>query len=567
VNGYGVGINTLIDNFLKGNPGAGMPPGVQVGYNNGFIIRSTRDPSYVQWNDQSRIPFELRFRGQMQFDYIGYKVDDHTSHNTGVSTAAASSPDFSQFEVKRGRLIMDGSAFDPDLKFRMTFDGNTRGLATLAGGNGFSGAAGAIPGLPGPPGVQGGQPIGLTDNAARIFQAWVSYDFHPWGTQKGCGPDCANGTYSYAATFRPIVGKQQPFFGLEEVLGSANEQFVEFSMADFFFDADDNNMMTGAGFQYQDFDDRLYVQSLVVNANETQIANLLMQRLPAFQFGGWYDFGGSWNQQLNRWDLFGDSISDIDWSPKPVLGTGFATNFVPMDRRSQYTTAALNRIRLMPAAIGSPPVENILNGAGTGTLTPAGASPFALDAVDMYVYDVFAAFKFHGLAIYNEWWMRNLDNFRGIKTAGSATGNPILYTSTIGGKSSVSLFPGGIGTIDFGSAVTIGYFFILKKLELAVRFDFITGESGNLNGNGSFTTTTLPGVGTVRVVNQAFRHFNTAREYAIAVNYYFYRQLVKWQTDISWYQGGNPAAGGETLACFLPGVDGYMVRSQIQLAF
>jgi hypothetical protein len=60
--------------------------------------------------------------------------------------------------------------------------------------------------------------------------------------------------------------------------------------------------------------------------------------------------------------------------------------------------------------------------------------------------------------------------------------------------------------------------------------------------------------------------FRTAREYAIGVNY-FYRQLVKWQTDISWYQGGNPSAGAEILAGFLPGVDGYMVRSQIQLAF
>jgi hypothetical protein len=42
---------------------------------------------------------------------------------------------------------------------------------------------------------------------------------------------------------------------------------------------------------------------------------------------------------------------------------------------------------------------------------------------------------------------------------------------------------------------------------------------------------------------------------------------VKWQTDIGFYHGGNPAANGQSPAGFIPGVDGYMVRSQIQFAF
>jgi hypothetical protein len=69
------------------------------------------------------------------------------------------------------------------------------------------------------------------------------------------------------------------------------------------------------------------------------------------------------------------------------------------------------------------------------------------------------------------------------------------------------------------------------------------------------------------VVNGAFRNFHEADEYTIAFNYYFKRQLWKWQTDFSWYTGGNPSGNGQSLAGFIPGVDGYMVRSQIQLFF
>jgi hypothetical protein len=65
----------------------------------------------------------------------------------------------------------------------------------------------------------------------------------------------------------------------------------------------------------------------------------------------------------------------------------------------------------------------------------------------------------------------------------------------------------------------------------------------------------------------AFSHFKAAYEYSLGFNYYWKRQLLKWQTDVSYYQGGNPAGGGVSPAGFIAGVDGWMVRSQIQLAF
>lgn len=83
-----------------------------------------------------------------------------------------------------------------------------------------------------------------------------------------------------------------------------------------------------------------------------------------------------------------------------------------------------------------------------------------------------------------------------------------------------------------------------------------------------FTTTTIPGVATpVRVINGAFSNFHEVDEYSIALNYYFKRQLLKWQTDLSYYKGGNPAGGGTSPAGFIAGSDGWLLRTQIQLAF
>ena len=71
----------------------------------------------------------------------------------------------------------------------------------------------------------------------------------------------------------------------------------------------------------------------------------------------------------------------------------------------------------------------------------------------------------------------------------------------------------------------------------------------------------------VRVYNGAFSHYRVVNEYATGVNWYIRGNLLKFQTDCSWYQGGNPAAGGQSPSGFIPGVDGWMVRSQLQIQF
>src|SRR5262249_13084103 len=160
-----------------------------------------------------------------------------------------------------------------------------------------------------------------------------------------------------------------------------NQQFVEYSMANWFFDAEDDNMMMMAGVTAKFSEDRGYLLAVVTNDNETQIPALQMDRMPGINIGAWDDFGGSWNETRHRWDVSGVWLSDIDYSCCPVARVGGAVTLVPMDRRSLYTQAELDRVRTVPGLPNaSGALDGILNGAGvaSGTAgTVAGvSSPF-----------------------------------------------------------------------------------------------------------------------------------------------------------------------------------------------
>ncbi|HWG42406.1 MAG TPA: hypothetical protein VN688_06425 [Gemmataceae bacterium] len=550
-----------IEQYLKDNPGAGMPPGVQTGFEagRGFFIRSPPNPPYVKWQDDAaRIPFEMRLRGRIQTDYYFYKVTDNYNHLTGRSYEPAAG-DFSQLEVKRLRLFWEGTAFTPDLYYQFQIDGNTRGLGAFQG-NRIIQNAGVPPAASyGAPGIgTAASVIGsntVDSHGLRLFTAFVGYDIHLGGSGKGCGIDCPEGTHRYSPTLSFIVGKQQPFFGLTEILGSANAQFVDFSMADWFFDSDDNNMLMAVTAQLRAFDDRLFAQCQITNGNESQFPNVQMDRLPGFIAGYWYDFGGSWNEQAKRWNLFGNSISDLEYSVKPVVRVGGSVDLVPMDRRSIYGDLEQSRVLVTPGGPGGTRLINLLNGDAT---TPAGSH--AVDRFNYYAFDSFIAMHFRGLSIYNESWCRILNDFQTTPPGGNA----IIYQD---GSGANALFPHG-PLVDCGTSVQVGYFLIPRKLEIAGRWDMITGESGSINGNGRFTTTRVAGASTpVRVIDGAFRRFQGVQEWAVAANYYFYGQLLKWSTDVNWYRGGNPAGGGASPTGFIPGVDGWMVRTQLQMAF
>ncbi len=586
-------VKKIVEGYLKENPGAGVPSGVSTGLdvNKGFYIRSAPDPKWTNWDDQSKIPFELRIRGRVQLDYYFYDPTDSFNHltrfyrtttggSTFTHTNVLTSPTLSQEEVKRMRLVFEGTVFDPNLRYHLELDGNTRGLGVnggggIPGGNGLDNSGGV-------PGVPDGSGVGTVQDGVRLFSAYVAYDFHPLASEKGCGEACPDGFYSYTPTTTAIFGKLKPMIAFEEYMGSATEQFVEYGMSNWFFDADDDNLQMGAGTQIKAMDDRLYVQALITNGNESQFGNYQMDDLPGFNVGGWYDFGGTWNDARKRYDLFGDSISDIDYSCNPVLRVGGAANIVPMDRKSEYDIDELSRIRTSTAAPGGTSLISLLGGGGLGAIGTTGASAYSLDAVDSYTFEAYWAAKWHGFSIYNGYWARDLNNFRGVREStgngtaaypGNGRDNSILYTvNTSPTATTAALFPSNKALIDLGAQLQGGYFVLPKKLELVARVSVITGDSGDVYGDGlatatKTTITDAAGAHTVLVIPGAFSHNHTSEEYAVGLNYYFYRQLVKWQTDVSWYNGGNPAAGGQSPAGFIPGVDGWMLRTQIQLAF
>jgi hypothetical protein len=561
-------VKKIVGDYLKENPGAGMPPSVQTGYTpaGGFFVRSAPNPAYVKWDDDCRIPFELRFRGRLMISYQDYKITDSINHVTNQPAVANANAvrlaDFRQLEAKRMNFIFQGSAFDPDLHYNFNLLGNTRGLPGLQNNKVVQNvpAGGAAPNAAGLSPIGGGI---LLDHGVTLFEASVFYDFHGCAFWRGCGHDCPEGSAPYAPTYTLIVGKLKPFFGLDEFLGNGNQQFCEFSMSDLFFDADDETRLMAAGFQIKAAEDRFFMQTLVTNGSEGSFQpNTQMDNLPGFLSGWWYDLGGSWNEQRKAWDLYGDCISDIDYSCKPVARLGGCANLVPMNRRSLYGDSEQSRFFVMPAGPGGTRLINVLNG---DTGTPAGSHN--VDMFDAYLFSAFAAGKYKGLSIYNEWFFRDMDNFR---TTPNGRGD-IIYQDTLGkgGTSANALFPANHGLFDYGSDLQIGYFLIPKRLEVAARWSFIRGESGDINGLGKFTTTTVPGItGPVHVVAGAFRQFHEADEYTVGVNYFFKRHLLKWQTDIGYYRGGNPdGPSAVSIAGFIPGSDGYLIRTQIQLAF
>jgi hypothetical protein len=572
-------VKKVVGDYVKDNPGAGVPSGVQAGFfsGQGFVIRSAPDPKYKPWDDECKIPFELRLQGRAQLDYYYYKVTDDANHQTGAHQQAQNAnshrfADFSQLEVKRTDLIFAGNAFTPDLRYYIDLDGTTRGITGFQN-NKVIQNAGAFA-----PNTSAISPLGgnvAVDHIVRLRYAYIAYDFHGADAEHGCGPDCPEGTYRYAPTYELIVGKMSPFFGLEQFLTTTDEQFVEYAMANWFFNADDNNKLMAAGTQIKTAEDRFFLQAIVTNGNEAQFPNTQMDPLPGFIMGFWYDLGGEWNPRRKRWDLFGDSLSDIDYSCKPVVRLGGSLNLVPMDRRSLYGDDEQSRVYVTPGgAPNGTRLINLLNGDGSSAQTLLRGA-HAVDAFDSYSYNVFAAAKWRGFSISNEWWLRDLTGFKA-----APNGNDIiLYTYTDPRtKGTVNaLFPDK-ALLDYGMALQGGYFVIPHKLELVARWSFVRGNSGDILGDIGREPTSFripSGVtgGTARTLTRvqvnpgAFTNFHEADEYAIGFNYFFHRELVKWTTDVGLYQGGNPAGGGQSAAGFIAGVDGWLLRTQIQVAF
>src|SRR5262249_23588039 len=169
---------------------------------------------------------------------------------------------------------------------------------------------------------------------------------------------------------------------------------------------------------------RLFLQALLTNGSDNLFANSQMDDYPGFISGVWYDLGGSWNAEKKGWDLFGDCISDIDYSCHPVARLGGCLNLVPMDRRSLYGDAEQSRFFTMSGGPNGTRLINLLNGDGAAANPTGLAGSHAVDRFNAYSFNTFLAGKYRGFSVLNEWWVRDLNNFR---TTPAGLGN-IIYT-------------------------------------------------------------------------------------------------------------------------------------------
>ncbi len=555
-------VKKIVDDYFRANPGAGMPSGVQTGYasDGGFFLRSTLNPKYRKWDDDSAIPFELRARLRLQIAYFDYKTTDITNHVTNrpapENANSTRRADFSQLEARRAQLVLTGRAFDPNLRYTINLAGSTLGVPGLPN-NGVAQSAGtADPEGQAVPPVRGVS----VGSAVRVNQAYVSYTFRSPAAEKGCGPDCPDGTAAYWPTVTVVAGKLRPvLFGLERYFGNWSKQLISDNMDGYYFSV---GSQVGLDLEASACDNRLFVQAVVSNGPQTVTPNTLMDDYPAVLAGLWYDFGGSWNREKKAWDLFGDGIPDMEYHCRPVVRLGGSVYVDPLDRRSLYGDAEQRRFAVMPAAPGGTRLINVLNGGDADVESPGS---HAVDRFDAYLGNVFVAAKYRGFSFLHEWWLRDLNNFR---TAPDGLGD-IIYQDRLGpgGSRANALFPGH-ALVDYGMVVQAGYFLVPRKLEVAARWAWLRGQSGDVNGNGTFRTIALPGVaGPVHVVNGAFSNFHEADEYTVGINYYFQRHALKWQADVGVYEGGNPDRTGAVVAGTKPGVDGYLIRTQLQFSF
>ncbi len=83
---------------------------VSVGYDRGFVIASEK----TQDLKASDLPFSLRINGWGQLRHV-------------VLDSQGPTPDLNQFELTRGRMVFQGSAFTPDFGYYVQLDGRSSG--------------------------------------------------------------------------------------------------------------------------------------------------------------------------------------------------------------------------------------------------------------------------------------------------------------------------------------------------------------------------------------------------------------------------------------------------------
>ncbi len=539
-------VRQIIADYLGDNPGAGMPSGVQTGYavDEGFYLRSTSSPRFPRSDGKCAVPFRIGVRGGINFGYSYYKVTDDQNHLTGLPLYPGL-PDFAQLGIRYARLDFGGFAFDPNLRYQVRIEGFTR----------------ALPGIPNShltTPQYSNQETGDTvvsntsfGNPVRLgSQTFIAYDFHPGA------PECPTDDKDKSSTYKPTVtvtaGRLKPLVGLEGYLAVTSGAVIERGIANNFFRVPS---ATSAGTLVKADQDRFFFQALVGNSFEGTVPNVELGHLPGANAGLWYDFGGTWDEERKRWDLFGTTLVDLAYSRRPVLRVGGGFAFEPLDSRQLYGDAQSSQIFVMPAGPLGTRLNALLDGIEKSSV--AFLDPYAVNRCNDYTCSAFVAGKYRGFNLLVEGWWRDLNNFAALNH------DAILYQVPGG---AFALFPNH-ALNDFGVTTQTGYFLVPRKFLMGARWSTVIGESGNIFGNGlpPFVVGSVNGT-PVLAYPEAFRRYGQANEFTISAAYYFRGNNVKWESDLGRYTGGNPAPGRATTG-YVPGADGWLLRTRVQLLF
>lgn len=268
------GSNQEFANSTNGESALDWLENVRVGYDGGFVIASQSDRDLKA----SRYPYRLKISGWGQLR--------HTA--TDFESAGE---DLNQFQLKRGRLVFSGNAFNPDINYFFQIDGRSS-----------------------------------TGDGVRLLDYYVAYDFG--SDQLGWEP----GTIAFRA------GKYKVPFTMSRWLSGRDFEFADRSMSSIFFDV---NRSFAVGLYGQTnrlgtpikWDTALF-NGLVTGGAETGSSGALDNnfaysgRLSAYPTGDWGDA----------------NLPDLEWHDTLAtrVGCGFASSVI-----ERFGATEFNRLRVV----------------------------------------------------------------------------------------------------------------------------------------------------------------------------------------------------------------------------
>lgn len=295
-------------------------------------------------------------------------------------------------------------------------------------------------------------------------------------------------------------GKWKSPMWRQETESSGRQQFTDRSMADKFFQVDRNDGVTLFG-KFDLAGRPLKWEAGFINGFNTTTSR---PSRAATTTGAPPDMDNDLAfVSKTSWDLIGE-WGDADGEPDIMY------HCCPALRAG--TTFGATRVDLGSGTLETRESREIRvcdTGARLTDVLPDSVSEFT-----ELLYGADWGFKYRGWSLNNEYFCRNIFDF-----AGADVDN---------------LF-------DWGTYAQLGYFIVPKKVEVAGRYSTVIGNSSTLGGN-----------------------FHSGDEVAGTFNYYVRGHNLKFQFDVSHYNG---AVIGSSSGQFLAGDEGWLFRTQVQIYY